>query len=389
MWADRLRPDPCHLSIRRITQFITQNLNFKSHDIVPSLFEHTGDFLMNLNTITDVSLIANTESLIRQEREILTYVLHHLREIERRRLFSSLGYKSLFDFTVKRLGYPEDQAYRRISAMKLLKELPEIEEKISQGELSLTHIGLAHSLFKQEKKVLQKEMSHEQKLSVFNQISSKPVREAERITLSLSSALKVAKPDQVKSVSENLIEIKFTASADLREKIECLKGWLAHTNPNVSLGELFEKLCDLGLQEWDPSKTAAPRKRRVINRSLRNSCNVSSSNSCNVSSSNSCDVSIGSNCGVGKSIAVASGGSSTKSLAQIKREVFLKAHSKCENCSSSYSLEIDHIQPKSLGGDNSQRNLRLLCRSCNQRAAIQKLGQMQMDSFINPPRLYD
>jgi hypothetical protein len=337
--------------------------------MVISLSEET-EIFMNLNTIPDVTLIANTESLIRQEREILTNVLHHLREIERRRLFSSLGYKSLFDFTVKRLGYPEDQAYRRISAMKLLKELPEIEEKINQGQISLTHIGLAHSLFKHEKKVLQKEMSYEQKLSIFDQIANKSVREAERITLSLSSTLSVAKKDRVTSVSESLIEMKFTASADLREKIDCLKGWLAHTNPNLTLGELFEKLCDLGLQEWDPSKTAAPRKRRVINRSLRNSC----------------DVSIGIACGVGKSIAVASGGSSTKSLAQIKREVFLKANSKCEKCGSSYALEIDHVQPLALGGSNEPGNLRLLCRSCNQRAAIQKLGQNRMDPFLMSKR---
>lgn len=79
---------------------------------------------MNLQAMNDSSLIAATESLIRQERELLTSVLHHLHEIDRRRLYCSLGYKSLFDFAVRHLGYPEDQAYRRISAMKLLRELP-------------------------------------------------------------------------------------------------------------------------------------------------------------------------------------------------------------------------------------------------------------------------
>jgi hypothetical protein len=69
-----------------------------------------------------------------------------------------LAYKSLFDFTVRRLGFPEDQAYRRIAAMKLLKEIPEIEEKINAGEISLTHIGLAQSLFRQEMKTHQKGM---------------------------------------------------------------------------------------------------------------------------------------------------------------------------------------------------------------------------------------
>lgn len=290
---------------------------------------------MNFKAITDKNLIEKTERLVREERETLTSVLHHLREIDRRRLFASMGYKSLFDFAVKHLGYPEDQAYRRISAMKLLNELPEIEEKINEGEISLTHIGLAQSLFKQE------EMSTSQKLAVFEQIANKPVREAHRITVSLSSAPEKTKADRVKTISANNVEMKITASAEIQNKIETLKGWLAHTNPNLSLGELFEKLCDLALQEWDPTRTAAPRKRRV---------------------------------------------SQVKSQAQIKREVFLRANNRCENCGSCYALEIDHIRPQALGGSSEIENLRVLCRSCNQRAAIKVFGQSKMDSYLQRKR---
>ncbi len=293
---------------------------------------------MNLKTETGTTLIEKTEQLVCQERELLTAVLHHLREIERRRLFSALGYKSLFDFAVRRLGYPEDQAYRRISATKLLAELPEIEEKINQGEISLTHIGLAQTLFRQEKKILQKEMSHDQKLCVLEQIANKPVREAERITLSLSSAPELAKRDRVNAISENRVEMKFTASLEVLQKVERLKGWLAHKHPDLSLGELFEMLCDLGFSEWNPAKTAAPRKRRV---------------------------------------------STLESQAQIRRDVFERAHSQCENCGSSYALEVDHIQPQALGGSSAAENLRLLCRSCNQRAAINAFGLPKMDIHLN------
>ncbi|MEZ0393218.1 MAG: HNH endonuclease [Pseudobdellovibrionaceae bacterium] len=292
---------------------------------------------MNLNSINDPTLIERTEKLVRQERELLTTVLHHLREIDRRRLYSALGYKSLLDFAVRRLGYPEDQAYRRISAMKLLKEIPQIEEKINAGEISLTHIGLAQSLFRQEKKINQKEMSQTQKLSVLNQIANKPVREAERITLSLSTAPELVKPDRVNPLSADRIEVKFTARVGVQEKMERLKGWLAHQHPTLSLGELFEMLCDLGLKEWNPTKTAAPRKRRV---------------------------------------------SQSKSQAQIKREVFLRANNRCENCQSTYALEVDHIQPKALGGSDEASNLRLLCRACNQRAAIDAFGLVKMDGYL-------
>jgi hypothetical protein len=292
---------------------------------------------MNLTTINDSVLVQNTETLVREERELLTKVLHHFREIDRRRLFSTLGFKSLFDFAVRHLGYPEDQAYRRISAMRLLKEMPEIEEKIESGEISLTHIGLAQSLFKQEMKIQNREMSRDKKMAVFEQIANKPVREAERLTLAMSSSPAATKPDRMHQISENHIELKFIASDELRKKIEKLKGLLAHKHPRLSLGELFEKLCDFGLTEWGPAKIAAPRKRRV----------------------------------------------NTQSKAQISKAVFLKAESRCENCDSIYALEIDHVIPRAKGGTSEPENLRLLCRNCNQRAAIQEFGQQTMDRYIN------
>jgi 5-methylcytosine-specific restriction endonuclease McrA len=311
---------------------------------------------MNLKQMNDEGLLNKTDVLVREERELLTTILHHFREIERRRLFSALGYKSLFDMAVRRFGYSEDQAYRRIAAMRMLKELPEVEEKITKGEITLTHIGLAHSLFRQEKKHTQKEMPRESKLSVIEKIAGTPVRDAERITLSLSSAPEAARPDRVVALSENCIELKFTASSELQRKIERLKGLLAHQNPNLSIGELFERLCDLGLEQWNPGKptktgakaaesaehqkTAAPRKRCVRPEPKAPS-------------------------------------------AAVTRAVWRRAGSCCEICGSSFALEIDHRVPRAKGGSSDIENCRLLCRSCNQRAAIEEFGQITMDHYIN------
>lgn len=64
----------------------------------------------------------------------------------------------------------------------------------------------------------------------------------------------------------------------------------------------------------------------------------------------------------------------------IRREIF-KRDRFCTNCGSEFSLEVDHILPKGLGGDNDLRNLRLLCRQCNQRAALrQGLGASRIPS---------
>lgn len=294
---------------------------------------------MNLRNLGDSTLIEKVEILAKDEREILAKILHYLREIERRRLYAELGYKSLHDFATKRLAYSDDQAYRRIAAMRLLKEIPEIEEKITSGDLSLSHIGLAQSLFNQEKKYAGKLFTKEEKKEVFEKISTKPIREAEKITIAMASIQAVKKPDQIKTITEERIELKFQATKSLQEKIETLKGLLAHKNPDIPLGELFENLCDIGLKELDPGKKVATSRKHCDNVQA--------------------------------------------SKAQVRREVFQNAGNKCENCGSGYALEVDHIHPKAKGGADVKENFRVLCRSCNQRAAINEFGKEAMNCYFS------
>ncbi|MCC7405203.1 MAG: HNH endonuclease, partial [Bdellovibrionales bacterium] len=44
---------------------------------------------------------------------------------------------------------------------------------------------------------------------------------------------------------------------------------------------------------------------------------------------------------------------------------------------------IDHVRPQALGGSSAPQNLRVLCRSCNQRAAIKVFGQTRMDRYLS------
>src|SRR5438067_2861672 len=130
---------------------------------------------MNLNSLSDDALLKNTLDLVARERELTLQVLHRLREVERRRLYASLGYPSLFEYCVKELGYSNGSAYRRISSMRLLKELPELEEKITRGSLNLSVVSRAQSFFRQENLE-----GKESKREVLEALVGKSDREAER-----------------------------------------------------------------------------------------------------------------------------------------------------------------------------------------------------------------
>jgi hypothetical protein len=98
--------------------------------------------------MTDKELHSKLLSLVREERRLLADILTHLKEVERRKLYSDYKRTSLFDYAVKELGYSEDQAQRRIEAMRLLKDLPEIAPAIRDGRLTITNIAQANQFFR-------------------------------------------------------------------------------------------------------------------------------------------------------------------------------------------------------------------------------------------------
>ena len=81
--------------------------------------------MKHLKYLFDSDLLNQTRLLVAREREVTTELLWHLREVEHRRLYAEKGYSSLFDYVRRGLGYAEGSADRRISAMRLLKDLPE------------------------------------------------------------------------------------------------------------------------------------------------------------------------------------------------------------------------------------------------------------------------
>lgn len=289
---------------------------------------------MKIQNLSDAELISRSELAVARERQLLIEVLNLLREIERRKLYCSLGYSSLFDYAVKHLKYSEDQAFRRIRSMRMLRDLPELTKQVESGAIGLTHMTMAQTLFRNEKIV-----DRGARIQVFKKLANKSTREAEKVVLSLSSVATVGAKDSIRAVNESEIEIRFSADESLALKISQLKGLLAHKYPNISLAELFSKLCDLGLNEWSPARPphrqirklpAAPKVKRHI-------------------------------------------------PAATRRPVWARDRGRCRNCGSWYSLEVDHVRPFVLGGSSTDPgNLRLLCRACNLRKAICDFGLVRV-----------
>ena len=61
--------------------------------------------------LSDRHLLQRLKELTAVERHLEVVVIEHLRELERRRLFLTLGCSSLFDYATRELGYSEAAAW--------------------------------------------------------------------------------------------------------------------------------------------------------------------------------------------------------------------------------------------------------------------------------------
>jgi hypothetical protein len=327
--------------------------------------------LINLDSGT---LILDLKKLVTDERKLKTDILHYLWVVQQRRIFAEMGFPSLFEFCTKHLGYTEAESQRRISAARLLGELPEIDQKINEGRLSLSSLSMAQSLFRQEAKGYQT-FSKDKKIEVIKALENKSVRECEKEILKYSSKKDLfQKREKIKPLSDDFVQISFSAPKAFVEKLEKLKGLRSHKKPGASIYELFNDLLDEVIERKSANQKSSPGSK--IQRG----------------------VSFAQQVGKPRVQPEALEGFSTlatmptKSVStEARRNTWRKYDSHCcyvdpvtkRQCNSKYFLEIDHIKPQALGGDHSEENLKLYCRAHNQLSAIKHFGFDHMDPYIN------
>ena len=94
----------------------------------------------SLRGASDSALLSGLRGLSASERETVLSILEHLAEIERRRLYLSMGYGSLFEMCVRDLGYCEATAARRVRAARMLGRYPAVRALLSSGRITVSNL---------------------------------------------------------------------------------------------------------------------------------------------------------------------------------------------------------------------------------------------------------
>ncbi|MBO9667749.1 MAG: HNH endonuclease, partial [Bdellovibrio sp.] len=244
-------------------------------------------------------------------------------------------------------GYSESSAFRRIQTMRLLKEVPEVETKIVDGTLTLSAAAQVQTFLKSESKVGQAQRTAEEKLQLISSVENKSSREIEKQLLSMQVAAQIPL-EKVRQITDNHTELRLVLPEELRNKLDHLRLLLSHVNPEMNYLELFQYLCEKALKQLDRAE-----KTVKTSPSSKKFEGVISIGARHIS-------------------------------ADLKAKIWQRDQGMCtymdhkskRRCESKFQLQIDHIRPFSLGGDNSEDNLRLLCSHHNLHRARKTFGEI-------------
>jgi hypothetical protein len=337
---------------------------------------------MNLQFKTDQELLSTLKLQVGNERKLLMEILYSLQEVDARSLHLAMGYPDLYTFAMKELGYSSGSAYRRISAMRLLKSVPEAAPKLASGELGLENASQAQSFFRKQDQARKdqglEKIALNEKREIVSELLGKSTREGLRLLTERAPEI-MTPTEKLKPLPEQKTLIQFVASAELMNKLEELKDLLAHQNFEGRMDVLIERLADMALKKLKPaSKLRSAPTPKSTSPSLSGSATSPKSAPTIPPAQGMIHAS--------QKLKASRMRNRTEHSryipAQIRKKVLLRDQRGCTYqdpktgrvCGSRHGLQLDHLVPFSWGGDHTVENLALRCGSHNRFRA----NQMQL-----------
>src|SRR5258706_13024820 len=356
---------------------------------------------MKLSHLSDAELLSGIQSLRGSERSFTARVVAHLAEIEIRKLHLATAHSSLFDYCLRSLKISEGEAFRRITAARLLRRFPVIFELIDSGAIHLTGLALLRDAITDENHrellqaacgktkreiqlILAGRFPKEDTPSLIRKLPEpkpapaasaggvgattggrvestidRPGPQPVRAPEPAPSEPRAATPPRtlishdwprIEPLSAARYKVQLTASAEFREKLERVCDLMSHSNPSRDLGVVLERAVDLLLRDLEKKK---------LKKTERPKPAPAASDSDHIPNN-------------------------------VRRKVYARDGGQCtfedehgHRCPARTLLQLDHIVPRALGGKAIVGNLRLRCQGHNLLEAERVFGREHVQRSIH------
>ena len=342
-----------------------------------------------LHAIPDDELLRRLGELVSHSRRVEADLVVHIGEVDERGLYAREASPSMFAYCTERLHLSEAEAYRRITVARAARKHEMLLAMLRDGRLHLTGIAmLAPLLTRDNRDALLERATHRSKRQIQELVAElSPRPDAPSVMRKLpqkrgtplpgasrggrdqarGAALKLV-PDRVggptpfdaplnppptpsraavvEPLSPARYKVQFTASAELRHKLERLSALMRSEVPDGDLPAIIERAVTEKLERLEArryAQTRAPRKE------------------------------------------LGDTGMSPTSRyipAAVRRAVRERDGDRCRyvdeqgrRCSARDRLEFHHRQPFAMGGDHSPGNVHLVCKLHNRYLAERDYGR--------------
>ena len=328
----------------------------------------TVDHIESLARLSDANLLSEIRLLAECERNATVRLIAAIAELDARRLYLGEGCSSLFTYCTQVLHLSEHAAYGRIEAARLARRFPVVLERLADGSVTLTNVGLlAPHLTADNHSQLLEAVRYKSKRDVEHVVATLrpqadvparvrklpapkpqdlPVAAAASTTAQLVSPEPLVAQSQRSTVvplAPERYKVQFTVSRETYEKLRRAQDLLRHTIPNGDPSAIFDRALTLLLQELGRAKLAAAIRPRGARPSKLESRSIP---------------------------------------ATVRREVWKRDGGRCAfvgtsgRCSETGFLEFHHVVPYADGGEATVSNIELRCRAHNVYEAEQHFGTL-------------
>jgi hypothetical protein len=291
------------------------------------------------------------KTYLRAESDLISI----LQAIDDCRGYRELGFKSLFEYATQALGLSESVSYNLITIARKSKEVPKLQEMIRKQEITISNARTIAPVLTSE--------NQERWLST---AATSSKRELEKEIAKEFPQTQVR--EQARYVSDQRIELKLGISEELHEKFKRVQDLVStQSGKAASIEETLDAALALFIEKKDPVEKANRAQARMerTQKPVPAQDNKRSASSFGPGSSVSSIPSF--------SLIPYPNKNPRYIPAWLVHAIRRRDQGQCTyrssqgvRCSQRRWLEIHHIQPLALGGQNKLENLKLICRGHHQ-----------------------
>jgi hypothetical protein len=390
------------------------------------MVENIQAYFVMLENLSSQELDRSAQAIAAHEKHDIARFVAHIAEIGSRGFHLKLGYRSLFEYCVKRFNLTEGSVYRRTQVAGICRRFPQILEAISQGRLHLTGASLiaphladdtverliaaAQGKSKRELEKLLVTLSPKKLFvpSIRKQPARDPALPApelgvpampqERLEVAaLERGVTEATPTVLASVkgtndllqpaTEDRSNVRFSAGSAFTEKLTRLAEVMGVERPQDHLEEILTRALEIALEKKDPQRKLERRRERDARKESprpgeaeedQRSC------SCEEETRKEAETS---------STEPADSAPSRHVPAAVRERVLERAGYRCEfrgpdgtRCSSRTGLQVEHTLPFAVYRTHEEKHLRAFCPAHNLLAARVFYGREFIQEKIDAAR---